>query len=213
MKLEPLVHFLNSRLAEKMPGESAHNQMKPELSNGSPIRFKHTESPRPGGVLILLYEDEGQVRFPLIQRPEYSGIHSGQIALPGGKKEQTDEDLIATAKRESEEEIGVDRRDIITIGSLSTFFVAASNYEVLPVIGYTQSKPTFVPDPREVTEIITPLATDLIDVSRRGVKDIIVRDGFALKSPYYNLQNKTVWGATAMMLSELVEILNDFQSE
>lgn len=211
MKLSELTTFLATRLNEGMPGQSAHNLMKPHLEDGSPIRIKHDKPPREGGVLILFYEEDGLVRFPLIQRPEYEGIHSGQIAFPGGKKENTDKDLFETALRETEEEIGVPQDKITVMGSLSKFYVAASNFDILPVIGVLNERPVFVPEEREVSAIITPHATDLLDDHKILTKDIVVRNGFKLTSPYFDLEDKVVWGATAMMLSELRAVLKEFQ--
>lgn len=209
--LNTIVRFLDHRLKQPMPGEKAHNEMKPHMKNGAPVQIEHPTPPKEGGVMLLLYEEEGVVRFPLIQRPEYNGVHSGQIAFPGGKKELGDSDLTETALRESQEEIGVNKHHVKVIGHLSKFFVAASNFDILPVIGYAKKTPTFEPDNREVSGIITPTISDLLDEDNRRKKDIIVRGGVKLHSPYFELQQKTVWGATAMMLSEFVAILHEYR--
>lgn len=211
MNFDELTRFLEKRVQLSMPGDVAHLKMKPKMSNGSPLNLKHSTPPRKGGVLILLYEDEGKVHFPLIQRPNYDGIHSGQMALPGGRYEEEDQDQYQTALRETNEEIGVDHNKIEIIGSLSEFFVAASNYMVLPVIGKIDFKPKFIPEPREVSEIVTPPIIHLVDPMRLKEKEITVRKDFKLQCPYYDLEGRTVWGATAMMLSEMVEILKEFE--
>lgn len=212
MKLSHLASFLKTRLSQEMPGSSAHDLMKPSLSDGGQVRIRHDSPPRQGGVLILFFEEDGVVKFPLIQRPEYEGVHSGQIAFPGGKSERTDNDLTETALREAEEEVGVGRNKITVVGTLSKFFVSASNFDVLPVIGVIDEQPQFVPEEREVSEIITPKASDLLDEDRLLTKDIVARNGFKLRSPYFSLENKVVWGATAMMLSELKAVLSEFHS-
>lgn len=211
MNFDELTRFLEKRVQSTMPGDVAHQKMKPNLANGAPLKIKHSTPPRKGGVLILLYEDEGIVRFPLIQRPNYEGIHSGQMALPGGRYEEEDQNQFQTALRESHEEIGVDQGKVEVLGSLTEFFVAASNYMVLPVIGKIDFKPNFVPEPREVQEVVTPPITHLIDPNRLKEKEIIVRNGFKMNCPYFDLEGRTVWGATAMMLSEMVEILEEFK--
>lgn len=210
MNFDELTRFLEKRIQLSMPGDDAHQIMKPVLSNGAPLKLKHATPPRKGGVLILLYEDEGEIRFPLIQRPNYEGIHSGQMALPGGRFEVEDKDQYQTALREADEEIGIRRESIEIIGSLSEFFVAASNYMVLPVIGKVSYVPKFTPEPREVHDIVTPPLSHLIDPSRLKEKEITVREGFKMQCPYFDLEGRTVWGATAMMLSEMVEILKEF---
>ncbi|MEM6831339.1 MAG: CoA pyrophosphatase [Bacteroidota bacterium] len=212
MELSGLVSFLENRLTQSLPGAIAHDLMKPTLPGGLPIRVKHSEPHREGGVMILLYEEQGRVRFPLIQRPVYDGVHSGQIAFPGGKKEELDTDLIETAMRESMEEIGVNVSRMKVIGSLSKFFVAASNFEVLPVISYVDQPPVFTPDDREVSEIITPSLIDLVNETNRKTKKMEVGNGVTLEAPYFSLQQKVVWGATAMMLSEFTSILSEFES-
>ncbi len=203
---------MQDRLQESLPGASAHDLMKPVMPGDGTIQTKNNDSRRKGGVMILLFEKDGLVRFPLIQRPVYNGVHSGQVALPGGKKEETDTDLIITAKRESEEEIGVDMGSIHVVGSLSRFFVAASNYDVLPVVGYVKEPPVFIPDEREVSEIITPQVIDLIANEKRQRKNMEVRRGVTLDTPYFDLQQKVVWGATAMMLSEFASIISEFEA-
>ncbi|WP_370087689.1 CoA pyrophosphatase [Ekhidna sp.] len=210
MNFDELIRFLEKRLQMPMPGTVAHDKMKPKMANGAPLRMKHATPPRKGGVLILLFEENGVAHFPLIQRPNYEGIHSGQMALPGGRYEHTDQDQFQTALRETEEEIGVSRDNVEIIGSLSEFFVAASNYMVLPVIGKIDHRPDFIPEPREVDDIVTPPVHHLIEPQRLKKKEMIVRNGYKLESPYFDLEGRTVWGATAMMLSELVEILKEF---
>ncbi len=211
MNFDELTRFLEKRVQLSMPGDAAHQKMKPKMLSGAPLNMKHSTPPRKGGVLILLYEENGIVHFPLIQRPNYEGIHSGQMALPGGRFEKEDRDQYQTALREAHEEIGVNHDEIEIIGSLSEFFVAASNYMVLPVIGKIQLKPQFIPEEREVHDIVTPPVSHLIDPMRLKEKQITVRNGIVLNCPYFDLEGRTVWGATAMMLSEMVEILKDFK--
>ncbi len=211
MNFDELTRFLEKRVKLPMPGDLAHQRMKPKMADGAPLRLKHTTPPRKGGVLILLYEENDEVRFPLIQRPTYEGIHSGQMALPGGRFELGDRDLIDTALREANEEIGVDATNIEVLGNLSEFFVAASNYMVLPVVGKINYRPSFLPEPREVEEIVTPTIQQLVIPDNAREKEMTVRNGFRMLCPYYDLEDRVVWGATAMMLSELVEILKEFQ--
>ena len=134
------------------------------------------------------------------------------MALPGGRYEEGDRDQYRTALREANEEIGIDREQVKVIGSLSEFFVAVSNYMVLPVIGKIGFKPQFIPEPREVHDIVTPSIDHLIDPMRLKEKEIVVRNDFKMQCPYFDLEGRTVWGATAMMLSELVAILQEFDS-
>lgn len=210
MNFDELRRFLEKRTREPMPGDEAHQKMKPRMLDGTPFQLKHSQPPKNGGVLILLYEEDDTIRFPLIQRPTYEGIHSGQMALPGGKQEGEDADQYETALRETHEEIGVKPKEIEIVGSLSEFYVVASNYMVMPVIGVVSGKPTFIPEPREVADIVTPSLSDLIEPKKAKEKDMVVRKGFLMHCPYYDLEGRVVWGATAMMLSELVDIVKEF---
>ena len=151
MELDALTDFLRKRLTEPLPGVAATQQMSARLANGSRIRMNHEAPPKEGSVMILLYPDEQTVRFPLIQRPEYPGVHSGQMALPGGKKEPGETE-IQTALRETQEEVGIHAAEIEVIGSLSSFYVFASNFQIHPVIGRLHRKPLFIPQEEEVAE-------------------------------------------------------------
>lgn len=201
---------MSERLNKDLPGDSVRNIMRPSLLSGKSIQITHNEKPRKGGVLILLFNYGGNAYFPLIQRPVYEGVHSGQIALPGGRFETSDKDLVETALRETEEEIGISRDVIQVVGTLTECYVAASNYDILPVVGIIKGKPTFIPDPKEVKGIITPSLLQLVDRENQKETVMTVSNGLRLKSPYFHLENQVVWGATAMMLSELVAVLQEY---
>lgn len=208
MLLDELTLFLKNRLTAPLPGLDAAKVMSARLANGSRIRMNHEKPAKQGSVMILLYQDGETVRFPLIQRPEYPGVHSGQMALPGGKKEPNEDDIQA-ALRETQEEIGVHAGEIEIIGSLSSFYVFASNFQILPVIGRINRKPMFIPQEEEVAEIISADIYHLIDDAYHKEKDITVGEGFELRAPYFDLEGKVVWGATAMMLNEFKVIVKE----
>jgi len=210
MKLDNLVHFLQTRLKEPLPGMEASKKMFPTHANGERIKMQHDESARAGAVMILLYQDEDTVRFPLIQRPIYPGVHSGQMALPGGKREEEDTDLVGTALRETEEEIGVPANEVAVIGSLSSFYVAVSNFQILPVIGVINKVPRYIPQESEVADIISADVKHLIDDAYQKEKEMVVTGGVILNSPYFDLEGREVWGATSMMLNEFKVILKEF---
>jgi 8-oxo-dGTP pyrophosphatase MutT (NUDIX family) len=168
--------------------------------------FRHTLPPKPGSVLILLYEENGLIRFPLIKRPTYSGAHSGQVSLPGGKAE-SGETFVETALREGEEEIGIDRSEVEVIGHLSNFFVVPSNFMVTPVVAITQHPPILRPDTREVENILLGDLYQLLDPNAIRTKEIVAAGKFKMLAPHFEVQNEIVWGATAMMLNELRVVL------
>jgi 8-oxo-dGTP pyrophosphatase MutT (NUDIX family) len=172
-------------------------------------RFTTTfaEPPKKSGVLLLFYPDEGAVYFPLIKRPQYPGVHSGQVGFPGGKMEPSDPDILFTALREAEEEIGIDAGKVEVLGCLSDLYIPTSNFLVTPVVGLIQEKPSFVPEQREVARIITTEVISLFHPEVRKQTQLAVGGGMYLNTPYFAVEQEVVWGATAMILSELVQVL------
>ncbi len=204
---ETLITKLEARLAEPLPGAAAHEPLRAVRSNGEAIQFKHSLPPRPGSVLILLYpDDHGAIHFPLIKRPDYAGTHSGQVSFPGGKAE-AGENYLETALREAEEEVGVHPRDVQVLGRLSDFFVVPSNFMVTPVLGYTTKRPEFKADQHEVVRIFEGKLLDILPQSAIQVSEITVATTYKLRAPHFLIDREIVWGATAMMLNELREIV------
>lgn len=194
-----------------LPGEKAHDVFRARPVGDVRPLFGHMNPPRPGGVLILLYEDQGVIKFPLIKRPDYMGAHGGQVSLPGGKAEPG-EDAVMTALRECEEEIGVPRQGVTVLGKLSDFLVIPSNYIVTPIVASVARRPVFRPDPYEVARI---LEGHLPDISREDAvkeKEIIAAGKYRMMAPHFEIENEVVWGATAMILNEFRMILSEANS-
>lgn len=164
---------------------------------------------RMGGVLIALYPDNGSIRTVLMKRPDYVGAHSGQVSFPGGKKEPDDPDIIATALREAQEEVAIVPQDVRVLGQLSELYIPASNFLVHPVIGVLEGIPQLVPDAIEVECILLPDLAHFFRSDILGEKYIPVRDNLTVKAPYYDVEGHTVWGATAMILSEFTQVLRE----
>ncbi len=202
-----LIDRLSQRLKLPLPGPKAHMLMMPKGTETS--RFDNTKmtKARLSSVLILFYEKDGELYLPLTQRHEYDGTHSGQISFPGGKWEPEDIDLIHTAKREAREEIGVAESDVKIIGQLSDLFIPPSNFKVSPFVSYIEQKPKFVLDAYEVKELIEVPVSHLLKAAT--IKETVIEfsTGYKLKTPYFDVDGRIVWGATAMMLSELKAIL------
>ncbi len=208
--MDSLIKFLTDALAEPKPGQEAQEIMMPTLSDKSRFSLTAKKDARAGGVMILLYLKEGVIHFPLIQRPDYDGVHAKQMSFPGGKKDIEDKDLIVTALRETTEEVGIDSTKIEIIGSLTELYIIASNFNVLPVIGVLKEVPEFIADGREVDEIIEVRLDDLMEEDKQKEKPMTILQGITINAPYFDLNNKVVWGATAMILSELKWILKPF---
>ncbi len=201
------IEGLSTKLKEELPGQEAQRRMAPFETNQDRFNLEAKNEAQSGAVLILFYPDNHEIYFPLIQRPTYDGVHSDQVALPGGKREITDIDLIQTALREAREEIGIKEESIKIIGFLTELYIPVSNFRVLPVIGYSLDKPSFIPDNHEVKEIILANVEILTNDIERKVADIRVGEKYDLKAPYFSVEDRLIWGATAMMLSELQAVL------
>lgn len=206
---DKFIERLRKRLQQPLPGEEHQFLMAPlhrERMRDLPV---HALDPRKSAVLILLFPQDDKVRTVLIERPVYDGVHSGQVAFPGGKFDPGDAELVNTALRETFEEIGVPGNEITVIGRLTDLYINPSNFLVSPFIGYMKRVPEFVPDAREVNKVITIDLDLLKDTSIKGMKTITHSSGFKLKTPYYEVEGLTVWGATAMIISELNTVLEE----
>jgi 8-oxo-dGTP pyrophosphatase MutT (NUDIX family) len=157
-------------------------------------------------VLILLYPDNGNLHTVFIQRPEYNGVHGGQISFPGGKREPEDDDLISTALREAAEETGIVREDVEIVGILTPLFIPVSNIVVTPVVGWTESTPKFTPDKNEVVFIIEASLGSFLDYSIIRTSPFEIR-GEKINIKYFDYNGHVIWGATAMILHELLTII------
>lgn len=210
MNFDSLIIKLQNRLAQPLPGEDAHRVMAPIKTDQRRFDLNFRADARTGAVLILLYPlGNDEIAFPLIQRPKYNGVHSGQIGLPGGKTEESDSNLAETALRETQEEVGVDYSLIRVLGGLTELYLPVSNFRITPIVGCIADKPTFRPDDIEVEEVIEAKISTILNEENVKVKDISVGQGISLSAPYFDVDSHVVWGATAMMISEFVSILKD----
>lgn len=209
-RFEDIVSQLE-RLLINPPGSGAHEPLRAKPIGGIYPKFEHSLPPKPGGVLILLYEEKGLIKFPLIKRPRYAGAHSGQVSLPGGKAEPG-EDIFQTALREGEEEIGVKQKDIRIIGKLSEFNVIPSNFLVTPVVATIDYVPEFIPDQFEVEKVIHAELFELTKEDAIRESEILAAGIYPMMAPHFLIENEIVWGATAMMLNEFRMILRQLQS-
>ncbi|NMM49179.1 CoA pyrophosphatase [Flammeovirgaceae bacterium KN852] len=200
-------------LRDPLPGREAQLEMSARFDKDIAEKyFKPEENAKKGGVLVLFYPDENDISIPLMLRPEYPGVHGGQVSFPGGKFEPQDKNLIHTALREAEEEIGIKSADVEILGNLSELFIFASNFLVVPTVGYLNYKPDFVPEENEVEKIISLPVSHLIDPSVVKFTDIQASKSIRLNAPYFDVEGHVVWGATAMMLSELKAIITKIYS-
>tara|TARA_R110002020_G_scaffold127592_1_gene286167 strand:+ start:4034 stop:4672 length:639 start_codon:yes stop_codon:yes gene_type:complete len=209
MDFKEVLSLLEKGMMHPLPGKEAQLSMSP---NPQDLRRFDTKLPlnhRKSAVLILFYPNEDKAFFPLIKRPVYPGVHSGQIALPGGKMEDEDQDVIDTALREAWEEVGVLPQQVKLIGKMSDLFIPTSNFLVSPILGYSEEMPDFVPEEKEVARIIETAVSTLYEPTIRKKKILEFSNNFRLDTPYFEVDKEMVWGATAMILSELLQILEN----
>jgi 8-oxo-dGTP pyrophosphatase MutT (NUDIX family) len=205
--------FLNKlRLAlnQPLPGTIAQSMMAPPHR---PVGYripKNRDAVRNSAVLILLWLDDDQISTVFILRPEYDGIHSNQIAFPGGKHEKTDVDFVATALREAHEEVGIIPETISILGTLSPLYIPPSQFMVYPVVGFIERKPAFILDPVEIKKVIPCNLLDFLRPESYVISDIEVNGKTLPDIPCFKIDDSLMWGATAMIFNEFLEIIKHF---
>ncbi len=209
MEFEEFKHQIVKIKKMKLPGEVAHFKMAPkerirqlrEIANVKKFGKK-------AGVLALFYPSKcQQTMLALILRKKYNGVHSAQIGFPGGKLEPADGSLKNTALRETEEEIGVKQNKVVVLKKLTEVYIPPSNFFVQPFLGYTNETPKFILQENEVEKLIEVPLSNFMDDSIKSFQNLSTSYAKNIKVPVFNLSNQVVWGATAMMLSEVREML------
>ncbi|TAD99951.1 MAG: CoA pyrophosphatase [Bacteroidetes bacterium] len=160
--------------------------------------------PRVCAVMIFFFEQDNEIIFPFMLRPAYDGVHSGQISFAGGGQEEQDLDLIQTAIRETEEEIGVLIPRSQILGTLSDIYIPPSNSLVTPVVAYLTEKPTYKIDPKEVDQMLEISLKDLQNPENQSFQDLTFPNKMKAKMPVYQIGEWKIWGATARLLSDLL---------
>lgn len=165
-------------------------------------------NPNSAGVMALFYPSESQLtRMVLILRKTYKGVHSNQIGFPGGKLESSDRDLEHTALRETEEEVGIPQNEIQVIKALTRLYIPPSNFWVHPYMGFMEKTPLMVAQEDEVEKIIEVELADFLDENCLVKERLSTRYASNILVPAFKLKGHIVWGATAMMLSEIREMM------
>lgn len=215
--MQELIQFLNQRLLEELPHSDIHKEgLDPKILNllleeekNSKAQFEK-KPPRVCAVMIAIYQEEGELYLPMMLRPTNSRAHPGQISFPGGKREDQDEDLIETAIREMEEEVGVRVPRANVIGSLTDIYIPPSNSLVTPIIGFLDGKPTYTPAPEEVDRVLDISIADLANPTNKKVKKVILTNGEYFEMPAFAVSDVFIWGGTARMIMELNKLMEEF---
>jgi 8-oxo-dGTP pyrophosphatase MutT (NUDIX family) len=199
---------LSTRLLQPLPGAEAQDAMSSRVR--LPLQTYLDKHPdfRTSAVLMLLYPIDRVIHTMIIRRPSYEGIHSGQLALPGGKKDEEDPSVLHTALRETLEEVGVVVPEQNVIGQLTSLYIPPSNFLVHPFIAWLDERPPFKPDPREVDVILEVQLSMFVDPQIKARKRIHIGENTFVDAPSYVLGENNLWGATAMIFAEMEAILN-----
>ncbi len=204
------IQDLEKSLSGDLPGEEAQLKMAPmhkEAYRTVPNDHKLA------CVMILIFPKNKEWHLCLIERPNNNpdDKHAGQLSFPGGQLDEGDDTFEDCALREVYEEIGVAPETIGILGSLTPLYVFVSNFLVHPFVGFTNEYPSYIKQESEVTEIIEVPIKHFTRLKNKGIEDISVRELVLPQTPYYDVNGKRLWGATAMMMSELEHILADIE--
>lgn len=201
---------ISSKLSKiTLPGEEAHLKLAPmfRLEELKKPDFQQ-KKPKHAAVLAVFYPDaKSRTNFVLILRKTYKGVHSNQVGFPGGRFEKEDPDLEFTALRETEEEVGIAREDVQVLKQLTRLYIPPSNFWVQPFIGMMHRTPLLIPQEEEVESVLEIDLDDFLSDSCLTKQTLNTSYAKEIEVPAFLLNGHVVWGATAMMLSEMKEIL------
>ncbi|WP_419212178.1 NUDIX hydrolase [Maribacter sp. X9] len=192
-----------------LPGEASQYKMAPEgrLQELKKLALEK-QNPRKAAVMALFYPTvEKKTNLLFILRKTYKGVHSNQIGFPGGKEEKSDIGLLTTALRETHEEVGVAPNDITVVKKISKIFVPPSNFIVQPYIGLYRNPKPFIKQDDEVELILEVPIVDFLDEANIVLEKLSTSYATNIEVPAFKLNGYIVWGATAMMLSEIKELI------
>lgn len=193
----------------QLPAEASQFKMVPPFRQELlQQQKKATKNAKKAGVLALFYPNANKdTTLVLILRKTYKGVHSAQIGFPGGRLENTDKSLQDAAVRETFEEIGVPKQHIKVVKQLSEIYIPPSNFYVQPFMGVSQTTPIFIKEEKEVEAIIEVDLQHFLDDKSIITKTVSASYSKNVEVPAFHLSNHVVWGATAMMLSEIKDML------
>lgn len=206
MNLKESINQIKQIISTDLPGEPAHFPLSPLNRPVSSEAMKNAENVKQSAVSIILLNENDDTRIVLIQRPTYDGKHSGQISFPGGKKEEHDASLFQTAIRECFEEIGFPLGEAIYLGKLTPVYIPISNFFVEPHVFFVSGDFYFEKDDFEVEEVFSVALSEILNPNKLQTEKIHLSETFKKEVPCFKINDRIIWGATALMLNELKEI-------
>ncbi len=193
-----------------LPGVSSQLKMAPAMRQKELEKMaERMKNARKSAVMALFYPNSNhETTLVLILRKTYKGVHSNQVGFPGGQVDPEDVNFRATALRETEEEVGIHRTSVEIIREITSTYIPPSNFTVKPFIGIVHETPIFIPQPSEVESIIEVSLKDLLAEAAIIEKNLTTSYATTINIPAFYLNEYVVWGATAMMLSEVKDIIS-----
>jgi 8-oxo-dGTP pyrophosphatase MutT (NUDIX family) len=203
------IEDLQTRWERGLPGRDFQYQMANDTRQIFKIRSAAADARKACVMALLIPNTENDWQIVLIERAKIEGDrHSGQISFPGGQLDADDASLADCALRELWEEVGVPKNKVTLIGQMTDLYIPVSNFQVFPFLGFCAEPVEFNPQVTEVQGILTPSIKHFLDKSNKKYKDIRINETVILQNvPYFDVEGRVVWGATAMMLSELAELV------
>ncbi|MDT7831992.1 CoA pyrophosphatase [Flavobacteriaceae bacterium S356] len=207
MYFDEFLSKLNQVQFRELGGLDAQFKLAPKLRLRYNQQKIEASNPKKAAVLSLFYPNkENKATFLLTLRASYNGKHSSQISFPGGKIEQRDKDLKEAALREAFEEVGILKNEVHIVRETTDVYIPPSNFLATPFIAYTNKRPVFTKN-YEVESLIEVLVEDLLNEANITSTTMTTSYMEKIEVPCFKLNNYIVWGATAMMLSEIKELL------
>ncbi len=207
MPYSSVLQYLSAAFKDnKLPGATAHVRLSPAMRFPPNMPLPDSREARRSAVLLLLYPHQEHLTIALMQRSADGHVHSGQISFPGGGVELVDADLTHTALRETREEFGCDTDNFDLLGLLTPLHIPVSNSWVQPVVAFSAQRPHYEPDAKEVAAIIELRLADFLQTGALSEVQVKSGVGYTMKVPAFVIEGHVIWGATAMILNEFLEI-------
>jgi len=208
MDFYTLVSILKKELKEKKPGITAQLEMAPQPRPGQKLPSEVKNSCIKAGVLVLLFPVSNQAYLTLTRRTPDVFYHRSQISFPGGRRE-SNENLKLTALRETREELNIKVEALTLLGELTPLYIPPSNHCIYPLVAASDKHPKFMPQPSEVSEVLEVPLDHLMDPDNVH-REIWTKGEVQYLVPYYLFKQNKIWGATAMVIAELLAVLRPF---
>lgn len=206
--MDSIINLIKLQIENHLPGEASHLPMSPLGRGRSSQLIQSVSEYKKSSVALILLEQKNDLNIVLTRRATYKGVHSNQISFPGGREESFDLSPIDTAIRETKEEIDFDLSNADRLGKLSDVFIPVSKFLVRPFVFHTDQELIYRNN-REVVETFTLPINQLLDNRSVSTMKVEVLQGVFMDVPCFSVGEYQIWGATAIMLNELKEVVKN----